>query len=265
MEIPSHLKINNELELELFLKQQIDLDETKLINTLLSNKPEFRLSSLDINRVLDYFVRTNLEDSLNNEITRMKVYEGYEFIVRMPYLEIDNSIASVNVPIVLFKTGGSEFKTMLKLNATIGVLNEDLVLSVNSLSMGELTLDNEFIAQVMQSFPMENEFISGTTFVLKDFTQHFDQIALEFTNISFDNTDVVLEYKLEGLNNALEDIVNNPLINQDIKDKVEELLTDVNNEETINELLVLIEDLSEAERQILFDELQEAIGGLIND
>lgn len=265
LEIPNHLKINNEVELELFLKQQIDLDETKLMNTLLSNKPEFRLTSIDINRVLDYFIRTNLEDNLNNELARMEVYENYEFIVNTPYLEILDNYGSVNVPVILRKTGGKEFRSMLKLKTSITTLGNDLILNINSITMGELILDDDFITKVMESFPVDNEFITGTTFVLKDFTQYFDQFGLKFNNITFENTDLVLQYEIEGLNDALADIVNNPLINQDIKDKVDELLNDIDNEETINELIDLINDLSEEERQTLLDELQSALSGLIND
>lgn len=263
--IPEHLKINNELELELFLKTQIDLDESKLITTLLNNKPEFRLSSLDINRVLDYFVRTNMEETLNNNLAEFNIYQDYEFIVGNPYLEIENNLASVNVPVILSSPTGGSFTTMVKLTASVSVENEDLILEIDSLRMGELTLDNEFINQIMAAFPVENEFITGTKFVLTDFSNYFDQFGLQFKNLTFDNSDLVLEYEVEGLSDALDSITNNPNISPVVLDKIEEVLEDIENEDKINELVDLIESLPEEERETLFNELQAALENLFEN
>lgn len=262
--IPINEKINNETELELFLATKINIDETKLIQTLLNTNPEFKLSALDLNIVLDYFVGQSLPIDSNNLIQKLNIYEDYSINLRVPYIEITNGNLGINIPLELVnEVTTDKFLTTIELSANIEVLNNDLMFNISGVTIGELNIDNELIEQLLTLFPEDVDFISETSFVLKDFGNHFDQVGLTIKDINFENDDLVISYEIEGLNNALEDVLNNPIINADIKDKIETVLDDLENEGNINDLLDAIEDLTEEEKADLFNALENALGNLI--
>lgn len=255
-------RINSDPELEIFLKSKLDIDETKLIETMLATNPQFRLTNYDINIVLDYMIRTSLPEAVDSLIQQITLYEGYDVKIYLPYLHIDNSLGEVNLPMELVTDSGDAFMTTIKLKTSINITDDDLILGINSVTIGNLSLNNELIEEFMELMPGSDEMMVGTTFVIEDFTANFDQPGLEFTNLTFEGSDIVLTYNVPVMDDALEEVLNDPNISNDTKDLINDVILDPSNEHSINDLINHIETLDEAERDALFDAISNAIANM---
>lgn len=261
-------KIKTDAELELFLESIIGLDNDGILSTLLTAKPEVRLSELEINQALDYFLSASLGSSNDGIMQQLEIYDGYDVLLLTPYLSLAGDITSLNLPVRFVKYGGKEFMTTLKLGVDISVTGKDLILQIKKLDFGELSIDESYIEEIMNFFASGGDVggmvINGSKLELKDFADNFENIGLVFNNLKVDNGDLVLEYSLPLVTDALIAIKESLELNlsDDLKDQITDVL-DNPTEESVTDLIASFENLPEAEQQAIFDALMEAFGDLI--
>jgi hypothetical protein len=190
----------------------------------------------------------------------------------MLYVEMDNDFV-VNIPLeIVDQTDANKsFTTIIKIDATPSIQNEsDLVIELNSLIAGEVTLDGENMSAILALIG-ENDFIQDGNIVIEDFDAQMQQAGMSINDIEVINSNLRLYVELDdsidlgGLQTAVGDVLDGDISNDypEISDEVDALLDILDGtstddpEEAAQALLEAIGELDDAEQQALFDDLAE--------
>lgn len=258
-------RIKTPVEFEQYLMATLNIDTTNILTTLLTDKPQFTLTELDLNKVLDYFITESMQLSTEGLLQEMKIYEHYEMKVLMPYIEVDDAETSINIPIRLGKIGGNEFMTTIRLVTDISILDKDLMFDIQSVRFGDLLIEGSYIETIIgllgTSGNLNND---GTKIVFKDFANNFAQYGLSFNAIEVISDELVISYEIAGVTDGLaniDDFLSTPLP-PNVVDDINAVLTDPSDEAAINDLVSSIGDLTPEEQEEILQALQDAFNAL---
>lgn len=232
----------------------------KALSGIISSNDAIKFNSFEMNKIIDYIFSQSAEIT-NDYLMKSEIYEDYEIVVGKPYVDINNSVV-INVPVEMGKDG-NYFKTKFKLGITLdNNNNDDLIIEFNSANIGDVTIDEDAISQILAVAGQDN--ITNNKMVVEDFFLAFKDANIEITNIEVSNNMLLFNY--EGFNvndilNNIQTVINNP----DLNDKVDEIIDKIGNEEEITiedleDLMEILEDLTDQEKE----NIQNIINNFLN-
>jgi len=250
--LPESEKINTEEEFNNFLYN-------KALSGIISSNNAIRFNNLEMNKIIDYIFKQSSEVAADY-LMRTKIYQEYEAIIGNPYLEISEDLV-INVPIEIGKDS-KFFKTKFKLSVVLNVSGDDLIIEFKNGAIGQLTIDNNNIDEILSVAGQED--IIESRMLVEDFFTSFEEAGIEITNIEVINNKILFYFEGINVNNILDDIktsINNPALN----DKVDEIIDKIDNseeitEEDVEELLEIFENFTEEELQ----DIQDIINNYLN-
>ncbi|MDY0277204.1 MAG: hypothetical protein RBQ97_03885 [Acholeplasma sp.] len=244
-------KIENENEFKLFLSQ-------KALESLILNNKKIVFNEIEFNQIFDYLLNT-IEGSLFSG----KFYSDYKLDVKKPIVNLDGENLDIIIPITI----GNETKVFTTgLKASLELIRKEndnsLYLSIKNVVIGEFNFESEEIETIISKFATDKMELVNGEFIIKDFFAKFDQPGIEFKDISVNDGNVEFNYET-NLSDILDTIISEDSIPDVIKDKAQEILDKKNNneldiDEEINDILDLIEGLSEDEKNDLLDKIKNS-------
>ncbi len=269
-------KIQNESQLQsIFASKASALIFSTLSTT---SDPFIELDALTLNRVLEYMLRANLqpsgaliESNLTDEIslTALAPYAimGESFVIAIPII-----IQDINDP-------AKKFQTIIKLEAEPAVSGNDLVIDLNSLSAGLVTLEEEYISGIL-SLIGDNDMIVDGQFVIQNFNDQLAQAGMALSQVAMVNGNLRLYVQLDDsiplaeITQAVQDVLdiiqNDPNITPEVQEAITSLLDSLTNpevdtEEAIEALLAEMQNLDDEEQAALYESLLDTLSGLEED
>lgn len=242
---------------ELNDQQSFDnLIKTKALNSIIATPGKVMFSERNLNNILNYFLTKSLDSK--DYLQKNFIYEDYEIIIEVPYLKQKGSKFELVVPLKIGK-GTNYFESKLFMETSFKKVNSDLTLTLSNLTLGDLVITDELEEMLLSMISS-----TGNVFVINNF---FDKIEfleeIIIDNVLIDEGHLVLEYQANNTAyDIYEDIKNSPLISNEIKDKIEEIKDNLDQESLeslVTELNDLVEAASPEERDALYDILIKII------
>lgn len=280
--IPTHLRINSEAELQAVLANRAS---TLILSTLSSSDNLFiDIDQVTLNRMFDYFLRDQRLPS--GAIQEQEIMEGYLMKILMPYVSIVNSEFTVNIPLIIEKIGSEathSFESIIRISANTSVVDGDLYINLLSIKAGNgeepLTLEGEFLQDVLALLGSDNDFIQDGAFVVRDFYSQLDSDTLSVSDIEVVGSnlrmfiDIVdLGLPIQEIQDAIQGVLgvlDNPEY-EDIQGAIDDVLTTLIDpeatpeeiEEALTGLLEGIEDLDPEQQEALYNDMLDALEDL---
>lgn len=238
-----------------------------VLTGLYSENPYIELDALTLNRVFEYFMRN--AEYPSGVIVEAEVYEGYNMKALMPFVTITDGFV-LNIPLIIEKVDEPTkfFRTVIKIDGSPSVDGNDLLVQLNSLTAGEVSLTAEHIGNILTMIG-DNDIIRDGALVLEDFDEQMSQAGLNIQNVVVVNGKLRLYISFSDLpyaeiQQAIQDVIsgvaNNPNYSPELNDALNHVigsLTDpeADPEEAVQELLAVIEGLSDEEQEELLNDL----------
>jgi len=230
--------------------------------------PYIDLDEFTLNRMMDYMMRDS--QSTPGVLFTTTLFENYTLTAGMLYVTMDDNFV-VNIPleIVDINDSAKKFTTIIKIDATPTIQNgNDLVIELNSLTAGTVTLDGEHMDAVLGLIG-DNPYIVDGNIVLEDFDSQMQQAGMSINDIAVNGSNLRLfvtidTLDLSGLQTAVTDILDGTLSTDypDISDEVDTLLTNIANgtgdtEADTQALIDAISELDDETQQALYTDLAD--------
>lgn len=233
--------------------------------------PFIELDALTLNRMFEYFMREN--QTVPGALIQTQLFEKYTMTAYVPYITMSGDFV-VNIPLTITDTTDplKIFQTIIKIDATPEVSGSDLRIVLNELNAGEVTLSDEHIANVLTMLG-NNDIIEDGAFVIKDFDQQMNAAGMGIQSVALVNNKLRIyvslseSIPLQDIQNAVQDVLNqvsgNPNYSPELNDAINDLLTQVADPEgdpqaAVEQLMEVMEGLTDEEQQELFDDLVAA-------
>jgi len=254
---------------------------TSLIFSTLSttSDPFIELDQDTLNRVFQYLLKDNLTPG--GYLMETSLSENHQVLVRAPYITMD-TVFKVNIPIEIRDINDSNkvFRTIIKLDALPEVSGNDLLINLNSLEAGLVTLDGEYISDILGLIG-ENDSIVDGKFVIQNFNDQLAQAGMTLTSVvmiaetqtkaaalrlyvQLDDSLFPISEIIDAITNILDELVNNPDVPQEVQDAVQNLIDNLDNPEAleaaIEELINSFGDLDDQELQDLYENILSELG-----
>lgn len=238
--------------------------------------PFIELDAFTLNRVFEYFMRENQTSS--GVIIESPMFEKYMMRAYVPYITMTTDsitsaqIFTVNIPLTITDSLDAlkKFQTIIKIDATPEVVGSDLRIKLNSLKANTVALTEEHIANVLTMLG-DNDMIVDGAFVIKDFDQQMSAAGMGIESIAQVNNKLRIYVSLsetipltqiqDAVQTVLDEIANNPSYPPALSDAINNLITEVQSGdpmEAVENLLEVLDDLTDEEQQQLFDDLVAA-------
>lgn len=257
-------KILNDEHLQAIFASRVN---ALVLTGLYSENPYIELDALTLNRVFEYFMRN--AEYPSGVIVEAEIYEGYNMKALMPFVTITDGFV-LNIPLVIEKVDEPTkfFRTVIKIDGSPSVDGNDLLIQLNSLTAGEVSLTAEHIGNILTMIG-DNDIIRDGALVLEDFDEQMSQAGLNIQNVVVVNGKLRLYISFSDLpyaeiQQAIQDVIsgvaNNPNYSPELNDALNNVigsLTDpeADPEEAVQELLAVIEGLSDEEQEELLNDL----------
>lgn len=250
-----------------------------IFSTLNSGSDPFiELDALTLNRVLEFMLRANLLDS--GALIESKLTDEITLTALAPYAEMGESFV-IAIPIIIqnINDPAQRFQTIIRLEAEPSLSGNDLVIDLNSLSAGIVTLEKEYISGIL-SLIGNNDMIVDGKFVIQNFNEQLAGAGMSLSQVAMVNGNLRLYVQLddsipiEEITQAVEEVLaivqNDPNITPEVQEAITEVLDSLTNpevdtEEAIEALLAEMENLDDEEQQALYESLLDALDGLEGD
>jgi hypothetical protein len=245
-----------------------------LIFSLLSSPtptPFIELDQFTLNRMFEYFMRG--QQVSEGVLIETELFEGIRMRALVPYITMDNNAFKVNIPLIILNAQDDSFQTIIKINALPEIDGSDLKIVLNELSAGEVVLGAQHISNILLMLG-DNDLIKDGAFVIENFDQQMSAAGLSLESVDVVNSKLRLYVSLGDNNTLIADIQNavqealnvisnldydNEDLNQAIDDLVGSLLDpEADPEAAVENLLAVMQDLTDAEQQQLYDDLLAA-------
>lgn len=247
-----------------------------IFSTLGSENPTpfIVLDAFTLNRMFEFFMRGN--QTTPGVLIESPLFEKYLMTAYVPYITMNNDFI-VNIPLTITDSTDplKSFQTIIKIHATPEVSGSDLRIVLNELVAGEVTLGSENIANVLTMLG-DNEIIVDGAFVLKDFDQQMDAAGMGIESVTVVNNGLRMyitlndTIPLQEIQDAVQDVLNtisgNPNYPPELNEAIDDLLAAVvdpeaDPEAAIEQLVAVLEGLTDEEQEQLFNDLIEAFEG----
>lgn len=271
---PYQLDANDRLQDQSDLQNILETKATSIAVSVLTTDtdPYIDLDEFTLNRMLDYMMQES--SSAPGVLFSTTFLDQYTLTAGMLYVEMDDNFV-VNIPLEIVdqNDAAKAFHTIIKIDATPSIQNEsDLVIELNSLVAGEVSLEKEHMDAVLGLIG-ENDFIQDGNIVLEDFDAQMQQAGMSINDIEVSGSNLRLYVELDnsidvsGLQDAVEDaldtISSDPAYDE-VSDEIDSLLDAVTNpsstedpEEAAQALIDAIGEMDDADQEALFNELTE--------
>lgn len=206
-------KITSSTDLQTILEAKASTLLVSVLTT--STNPYISFGELTLNRMMEYMMRDSFADP--NYLLSTELFEHYEMKALIPYLTMGDTSLTVNIPLAITDTldTSHEFKTIIKIDATPSIEGSDLIISLNSLSAGTVTIGEENIGNILTLLG-DNDLIQDGQIVIQDFDQELQQSGMSLEDVSVMNSRLRLYVGLDDAN-----------LLDDVQDAVDTALDDV--------------------------------------
>jgi len=266
-------KIINEAHLQSILASKAS---AMIFSTLGSENPTpfIALDDFTLNRMFEFFMREN--QATPGVLIESPLFEKYLMTAFVPYITMNGDFI-VNIPLTITDTTDplKLFQTIIKIDATPEVSGSDLRIVLNELVAGEVTLGSENIANVLTMLG-DNEIIVDGAFVIKDFDQQMDAAGMGIESVAVVDDSLRMyitlndAIPLQDIQDAVQDVLNiisgDPNYPPELNDAIDDLLAAVvdpeaDPEAAVEQLVAVLDGLSDEEQEQLFNDLIEAFEG----
>lgn len=264
-ELKASEKIKNEEELETILLSKAS---SVILSTISKETPYLKLDDFTLNRVLEYFLRNGIDDSL----ATIDIFEGYEAVLKTPYVNFED-VAIINIPLIIKQKDLNDgFKTIIKIHATPEIVGSDLYFHLENLEAGTLTIGEENIKLIL-SLIEDNDIIKNGAIVLENFDEMMQSSGIDIKDVAVKNNQLYLYIQINMFEDrgALEDLAQSALNIPDLPEELQETIQNVLdniNEDNIDELInEMIGEMIETALESIVDNpaIPEEVQGAIVD
>lgn len=255
---------------------------TSLVFSTLSttSDPFIELDQDTLNRIFLYLLESNLTE--DGYLMETALTENYQVLVKAPYITMD-TVFMVNIPIEIRDVNdvNKVFKTIIKLDALPEVSGNDLVINLNSLVAGTVSLDGEYISDILGLIGENDAIDENGNFVIRNFNEQLEQAGMTLTNVvmiaetetkaaalrlfvQLDDSLFPVSEIVDAVTNILDELVTNPNVPAPVQDAVQNLVDNLDNPEeleaAIEDLIATMGDLDEQELQDLYENVLSELG-----
>jgi hypothetical protein len=221
--------------------------------------------------MFEYFMRD--QQVSEGVLIETELFEGIRMRALVPYITMDNNAFKVNIPLIILNAQDDSFQTIIKINALPQIDGSDLKIVLNQLSAGEVVLGAEHISNILLMLG-DNDLIKNGAFVIENFDQQMSAAGLSLESVDVVNSKLRLYVSLgendtliaeiqEAIQEALDIISNLDYDNEDLNQAIDDLVgslldPEADPEAAVENLLAVMQDLTDEEQQQLYDDLLAA-------
>lgn len=251
----------------------LEAKASSLLVSLLSTdtSPFISFGEVTLNRMMEYMMRDSFAGAEYLFKTEEPLFEHYEMKAGIPYLSMASDELTVNIPLELYDLDEPthKFMTIIKIAASTSINGSDLVIGLNSLSAGEVTIGQEHIANILTLLG-DNDLIQDGQIVIEDFDQQLQQAGMALEDVAVVGDRLRLYVGLDDANalSEIQDAVTTVLDAigpeyGDLDDNVDDLLGAISDPEATPEeieaatqaVIDSLDELTDEEQAALFEEL----------
>ena len=267
------LDASDRIMTEADLTAMLESKATSLILSTLSTttNPYIEFGDLTLNKVLDYMLRDQqVAPGVLQEVT---LFENYLMRAYQPYVTMTDTVFVVNFPLKISSIAepSNTFQTIIKIDATPSMSGSDLIITLNELTAGEVSITNEHLANILTLLGDTDLIVDGNI-VIKDFDQQMNQAGMSIENVEVINSKlrmyVILSDQIpvqeikDVVEGVLDGISDNPDIPEELDQAVDDVLTSISDpegdpEQAVEDFMETFEQLDEEEQQVVYDALLE--------
>lgn len=268
-ELSNDLRIATEADFQSILGAKAT---TLLMSTLTleaGENPYIEFDALTLNRVFDYFLKD--AQVAPGVLQEVPLFEKYVITAYVPFITMDDFFY-VNIPVTIssIETPANVFPTIIKIKATPSMNGADLVIALEELEMGEITLTGEDI-NIVLTLLGDNNLIQDGAFVIQDFDTQMQQAGLSIIDAAMVDSKLRLTVELgdtlpiqdvqDLINGVLDNIANNPNYPPELNESIDDVLASLTSgdqaaiEQEVQELLNTMEGLDDETAEALLNDL----------
>ncbi|BCR35155.1 hypothetical protein [Mariniplasma anaerobium] len=260
-------------------QQLQDILESKATSILLSSlttdtDPYIEFRELTLNRVLDYMLKD--QQQAPGILIESPLLEDYTMTAYVPYITMTDNLFVVNIPlkIVSILEPTHSFQTIIKIDAlpTIVTTTEgtDLVIVLNELTAGEVTLTEEHVGNVLTMLGDTDLINEDGNLVIRNFDEQMSQAGMTINAVAMVNNklrlyvglgDTILLGDLQDtISDVLDGLSGDTDLPPEIVDSVDDIIASLSDpagdpEQAVEAFMDTLEGLDDAEQEEVFDAL----------
>jgi hypothetical protein len=271
--LPSQV-LSNDADLQALLEAKAT---AILLSTLTTTTdPYIEFGEVTLNRVMDYMLKN--QQVSPGILQEMTIFEDYQMYAYVPYVTMDDNTFVVNIPlqIVSILEPTHKFQTIIKIDALPTIDGSDLVIVLNELSAGDVTLTEEHVSNILTMLGDTELLNADGNLVIKDFDQQMSQAGMTINSVSMVNNKLRMYIGLndsiplgdiqDSIEGVLDALNGNPDLPSEVNDAIDDVLTSLTDpsgdpEQAVEDFINTFEGLDDAEQQEVFDTLLEELEG----
>lgn len=256
-----------------------DLLESKATSIVLSalttdTDPYIEFRELTLNRVLDYMLKDQQQSP--GVLIESPILEDYLMSAYVPYVTMTDNVFVVNIPlkIVSILEPTHSFETIIKIDALPTIDGSDLVIVLNELTAGEVTLTQEHVGNVLTMLGETDLINEDGNLVIRDFDQQMSQAGMSINGVAMVdnklrmyvglNDSIALDDLQDTLGDVLDALSGDTDLPPEIVTSVDDIIASLNDpqgdpEQAVEDFMDTLEGLDDAEQQEVFDTLMEEL------
>jgi hypothetical protein len=268
---PFELNATDRLITEADLTAMLESKATSLILSTLSTttNPYIEFGELTLNKVLDYMLRD--QQVAPGVLQEVVLFEDYLMRAYVPYVTMTDTVFVVNIPLKISSIAEptNTFQTIIKIDATPSMSGSDLVITLNQLTAGEVSVTNEHLANILTLLGDTDLIVDGNI-VIQDFDQQMNQAGMSIDTVEVVNSKLKMYVELsdqiplgdiqDAIEGVLDGISDNPDIPAELDQAVDDVLNSLTDpsgdpEQAVEDFMETFEGLDEEEQQVVYDAL----------
>ena len=270
---PFELDAADRIMTEADLTAMLESKATSLILSTLSTttNPYIEFGELTLNKVLDYMLKD--QQVSPGVLQEVVMFENYVMKAYVPYVSMTDTEFVVNIPLNISSIAEPthQFQTIIKMDATPTISGSDLVITLNELTAGEVSVTNEHLANILTLLGDTNLIVDGNI-VIQNFDQQMNQAGMSIESVEVTNSKlrmyVILSDSIplgdiqDAIEGVLGGISDNPEVPAEVNDAIDDVLNSITDpqgdpEQAVEDFMETFEGLSEEDQQAVYDALQE--------
>lgn len=270
---PFELDAADRIMTEADLTAMLESKATSLILSTLSTttNPYIEFGELTLNKVLDYMLKD--QQVSPGVLQEVVMFENYVMKAYVPYVSMTDTEFVVNIPLNISSIAEPthQFQTIIKMDATPTISGSDLVITLNELTAGEVSVTNEHLPNIVTLLGDTNLIVDGNI-VIQNFDQQMNQAGMSIESVEVTNSKlrmyVVLSDSIplgdiqDAIEGVLGGISDNPEVPAEVNDAIDDVLNSITDpqgdpEQAVEDFMETFEGLSEEDQQAVYDALQE--------
>ncbi|AUD64199.1 hypothetical protein BK011_00255 [Tenericutes bacterium MZ-XQ] len=270
---PFELDAADRIMTEADLTAMLESKATSLILSTLSTttNPYIEFGELTLNKVLDYMLKD--QQVSPGVLQEVVMFENYVMKAYVPYVSMTDTEFVVNIPLNISSIAEPthQFQTIIKIDATPTISGSDLVITLNELTAGEVSVTNEHLPNIVTLLGDTNLIVDGNI-VIQNFDQQMNQAGMSIESVEVTNSKlrmyVVLSDSIplgdiqDAIEGVLGGISDNPEVPAEVNDAIDDVLNSITDpqgdpEQAVEDFMETFEGLSEEDQQAVYDALQE--------